>query len=410
MSNSLVRLDSGSAAELEQEIKLNLLEEILEGQSTLLVHGYNRNSGMDTPCLIMANNDAQALMSWLEEYRDSPETFRAYAKEARRVLEFSKEFLGKPLSAWNRSDFQQYSAFLASPTPVSRWCGPPKPWSSPLWRPFRNGGLAPKSVAHAMTILSSAVDWLVSAGYLNTNPLKLSRLKTRKTRNQMDEGSGHTERVFNRNTYEAMLASLDCIDYGNRQPEKRKARLLFMFAFLFNLAPRISELSRAKMRDFRQDSRGNWFWQTIGKGAKRKELPLPDEFMAIFQDYRIALGLPTLPSPSEPYTCVQKISVAELSVTAVDASSVHRELKWALKQCAAALERIDPSVAEQLPRISAHWFRHSAITEFYDASNDIRLTADFARHNSINTTMLYSHTTSDQIREASNQRGKPKQK
>lgn len=406
MSNLVVYSDA--AENLDGEIKLDLLDGLGQVTPQLLIAGYNRNTNASSPCLIMASNDIEALKLWLSEYQASPKTFRTYAKEVRRLLEFSKEVNGKPLSAWNRADFQQYEAFLKSPSPKSRWCGPSRPWAHPDWRPFR-GNLAPRSVSHAMSVVSAAVDWLVSAGYLSTNPLKLSRLRTRKTRQLLQDGSGHKERVFTREVYDALQHAAENIDYGNRQAEKRKARLQFMFAFLFGMAPRISELARAQMKDFRQDVRGNWFWQTVGKGAKRAELPIPDEFVEILKNYRVSLGLSELPTAKDPFACIQKVSSLELSMDPIDASAVHRELKWAMTRCAAFIEQTNQPLADKVREITAHWFRHSAITEFYETSNDIRLTAEFARHESIQTTMLYSHVTDDKLRDLANKRGKKKE-
>ena len=66
-------------------------------------------------------------------------------------------------------DAVAYRAFLRRPTPRERWVGPPRPRSSPDWRPF-TGALAARSVAHALTIVGAMFRWLVEQRYVLANP------------------------------------------------------------------------------------------------------------------------------------------------------------------------------------------------------------------------------------------------
>lgn len=317
-------------------------------------------------------------------------------------MRYSTMVANKPVSSWNRQDFLAYEVFLANPQPHNDWCGPSRPWDAPDWKPFRDK-LAQSSVTHAMGIISSAMDWLVQAGYLRSNPLKLSRLKTRKSRLKSAEGgSGHTEKVFSVELYEQMVSGLGLVDFGARLPDRRKARAKFMLAFLFELAPRISELVAAQFSDFKPDVNGQWFWTVRGKGAKLARLPLSDLMLQELCEYRVSLGLPSS-NGFEKLPCLQ-VSGKTLSDKPMDTSSVHKELKWLLRQFSALLASNNPALEATLSQISAHWFRHSAITEVYGLSNDIRLTAEYARHESIQTTMRYSHVSSDALRAITNSR------
>ena len=53
---------------------------------------------------ISANNDLQAIQSWLAEFNDSPQTHRTYRKEAERLLLWSLIEKQKPLSSLTRDD------------------------------------------------------------------------------------------------------------------------------------------------------------------------------------------------------------------------------------------------------------------------------------------------------------------
>ncbi len=48
-------------------------------------------------------------------------------------------------------------------------------------------------------------------------------------------------------------------------------------------------------------------------------------------------------------------------------------------------------------RFSFHSVRHSAITNLYDATRDIRLAQRFARHSSITSTQIYTHPTDEAL-------------
>ena len=51
-------------------------------------------------------------------------------------------------------------------------------------------------------------------------------------------------------------------------------------------------------------------------------------------------------------------------------------------------------------RLGFHVLRHDAITNFYRATKDIRLTQRFARHKAIASTMIYTHHTDEDLLQA----------
>src|SRR5579872_4633074 len=85
---------------------------------------------------ISANNDLQAIQSWLAEFDGSPQTQRSYRKEAERLLLWSLIEKQKSLSSLTRDDLRDYQHFLIDPQPQARWCGQRKPRHDPAWRPF----------------------------------------------------------------------------------------------------------------------------------------------------------------------------------------------------------------------------------------------------------------------------------
>ena len=95
--------------------------------------------------LIDANNDADAIASFLNEYKDSSETLRSYAKEIERLLLWCIYASKTNISSLRRDHLIAYQNFLKSPTPKKQWCGPStsrvkKDGSiNPDWRPFVKG-------------------------------------------------------------------------------------------------------------------------------------------------------------------------------------------------------------------------------------------------------------------------------
>lgn len=109
----------------------------------------------------------------------SPQTQRAYRKEAERILLWTLIERRKPLSSLTRDDLQLYQAFLSDPKPASLWCGERESRQNPDWKPFE-APLSPSSLAHAITVINALFSYLVEAGYLAGNPLGLMRKKMHK--------------------------------------------------------------------------------------------------------------------------------------------------------------------------------------------------------------------------------------
>ena len=128
---------------------------------------------------ISANNDLQAIQTWLQEFTGSPQTLRTYRKEAERLLLWSLIERQKAFSDLNRDDLRDYQTFMTNPQPKDRWCGPRRPRQHPHWRPFE-APLTEHSMAQAITIINALFNYLVEAGYLSGNPLGLMRRQLRR--------------------------------------------------------------------------------------------------------------------------------------------------------------------------------------------------------------------------------------
>lgn len=341
---------------------------------------------------ISANNDLQAIQSWLSEFNHSPETQRSYRKESERLLLWSLIEKQKPLSSLTRDDLRGYQEFLADPQPRNRWCGQRKPRDDLNWRPFE-GPLSETSVAQAITIINALFSYLVEAGYLSGNPLGLMRRKV-KQRSSMKV----TERFLEQALWQAVLDYIEALPKTTPREKKEYERIRFLFYLLYLQGPRVSEVANHTMQSIKQ-IRGRWWWEVTGKGQKTELIPINDAMLNALIRYRQFYNLPSLPQPDETNHLFMNLR----GTKGVEANMIYRLVKKVFLDCAKTLEKNRPDFATKLKQASTHWMRHTSITHQTDAGIDMRYIKRNARHQSVETTMLYQHVEEDAWHQAMNQ-------
>lgn len=339
---------------------------------------------------IAANNDIEAVKCWLAEFHDSPHTFRNYRKEVERLLLWSVTELGKPLSSLVREDLARYEAFLKDPQPRDRWCGRRTARENSTWRPFE-GPLTATSRRQVLIILNSLFSYLVTAGYLASNPISLMRRRTRMAGQKVTT----VERFLEHDVWAYVLQFIDGLPRETSGQRARQERARFLFALLYLLGPRVSEVATHTMGSF-VERRGKWWWKVTGKGEKDAQIPVNQEMLAALERYRTFLGLPPLPEPDELAPLIPNIG-ATRSITA---NMVYRIVKDVLEQAAAAIEAKEPHKAAKLRKASTHWLRHTAVTHQADAGIELRYLNKSARHSKLETTAIYLHADEEDWHEA----------
>ncbi len=335
--------------------------------------------------LIEAGSDREIVAAWLLEYRASAQTFRQYRKEAERLLLWL-EGQGKRLADIDRRTLDDFEQFLADPRPASEWIGPPRPRHSEHWRPFRRG-LAATSRRQSLVILQTLFGWLIEAGWLSQNPFRLMRDKRRR----LDNTTTGIERYLERPLWQWCWQRLNTPPPAEAAPRSQyeHERRRFIFAFAYLLAPRVSEMSHARMNDFRQRE-GQWWWQVTGKGGKQARIPVPDAMMAALTQWRRTLGLPAMPSPEEDDPVIRALD----GQRAVGDNQLYRMIKAAFAHLAQEREQEDATrhhEAQRLRRATPHWLRHTAITHQAQQGVELRYLSRTARHSRLETTARYLH-------------------
>lgn len=340
---------------------------------------------------ISANNDLQAIQSWLAEFNDSPQTQRNYRKEAERLLLWSLIEKQMPLSSLTRDDLRDYQNFLADPQPQSRWCGQRKPRQNSLWRPFE-GPLSESSIAQAITIINALFSYLVEAGYLSGNPLGLMR---RKIKQRATNKTNVVERFLEQPLWQSVVAYIEGLPQSTPREQKEYERIRFLFHLLYLQGPRVSEVAQHTMQSIKQ-IRGKWWWQVTGKGQKTQLIPFNDAMLDALMRYRHFYGLPSLPQPDEANPLFMSLN----GTHAVSSNMIYRLVKKVFSDCAKTFEKSRPDFAIKLKQASTHWLRHTSITHQADVGIELRYIKRSARHESVETTMLYQHAEDDQWHEA----------
>ena len=335
--------------------------------------------------------DRNMIQAWLAEYLRKRNTLRAYAREARRFwLWWSTVRRGRTLQAFGRGDLSDFEAVLASPP--AAWVATP---GSRAWRPFK-GPLSPSARRQALIILQSLFEYLVQAGHLTANPVRLVR----------DKGP-QPRRAVRQVPSEAALAAV-----GRWLTQRAAltdtagtaARDAFIWQWIYWTGARRHELANASLGSIVQvgnAGRSRWWWNVVGKGDIEAAIPLTREaveVLARFVDCDVASIAETIRSdPQRPLVPASRGALRGVEVTQIYES---------VRRVAAAVSAhaddvgldVDQALAIGLTR--PHALRAFHATHLFNAGIDARHVRRFMRHVDINTTLIYDHTDGERFHDA----------
>jgi site-specific recombinase XerD len=330
-----------------------------------------------------AQKEYDLCCQFLKSYANSKDTFSAYRREVERLLQWSWLICKKSLKEVTRNDVRDYLQFASSP---------PKNWmgtkithrfiqdadglrqQNPAWRPFvvkvskssrRHGNepdkslyqLSSKSIEAIFGVLSSMYTYLQQEEYLDANPVALIRQKKGYIQRQQTR---KVTRKLSKVQWDYVISNVEEMAKEDAQHE----RTLFLMSAFYLLGLRISELAytperKATMGNFSPDKRGLWWYTTIGKGNKVRDVAVPDELIIALKRYRDYLGLSPLPHREEDTPLFQKQKGKAGLGTRQIRSIVQSVFDRAIDQLKSA-GKIDE--AEDLATATVHWLRHTAIS------------------------------------------------
>jgi site-specific recombinase XerD len=331
------------------------------------------------------HNDFYYCLNFLKSYTGSLGTFNSYRRETERLLQWSWQVKKVALSELKREDIEQFVRFCQNPP--STWISLKKVpryldkegrrQPNPQWRPFvatvsksarkqgatpaiRQFSLSQGAIQEIFAILSTLFNFLIAEEYLVANPVALIRQKSKFIRKHQQHAP---IRRLSLQQWDTVFAAGDKLAREN--PEQHE-RTRFILSMLYGMYLRISELAASKrwiptMNDFAKDSNGHWWFTTVGKGNKERQIAVSEDLLASLSRWRKFLGLTPLPSPADNTPLIPKIrGNGPLS----DTASIRRLVQLCFDlACEQLRSKGQITEADNLTAATVHWLRHTGISE-----------------------------------------------
>ncbi len=331
------------------------------------------------------SNDFNMARSFLQAYTGSLGTFNSYRRDVERLLQWTWHIVGKILEDIKCEDIEAFIHFCQKPP--NAWIGIKKAprfkvkdgarAPNPEWRPFvatvsksafKKGQLpdttsyAPSngSVKELLAIIGSFFQYLQMEEYTVSNPVALIRQKSK----FVQQRQGHT--TVRRLSVQQWKTVIETAEQLAEENPASHERTLFMISALYSMYLRISELAASDrwtptMNDFHKDHDGLWWFTTVGKGNKERQIAVSDTMLSALRRWRRFQGVSALPTPADnaPLFPVHRgkgplsntTHVRNIVQTCFD-RSIENLAEQGLKEDADAM--MDTTV---------HWLRHTGISD-----------------------------------------------
>ncbi len=322
--------------------------------------------------------------SFLLNYRSSPDTYNAYRREIERLCQWAWWVNQSSLCSLTRNHILNYIDFITRPP--THWIATQ---SSPRftaditgripnskWRPFlvrpkkidlKKGHTQTHVANYTMTDstlrslfagISTFFTYLQQEQMIHHHPVQSIRQKSRFFKKTQVKRISRTLSPLQWSTI------LRCTQqHATLHPHFNRHRFILSMFYLLGL--RISELVPTHrhtpvMGDFFKDQHHLWWFTTIGKGYKEREIAVPDELLRELIQYRTYLGLSTrLPTRGESTPLLPKIK-GQGSI------GLRQLRKMVQASFDLAIEHLSHHAsideADELSVATTHWLRHTAIS------------------------------------------------
>jgi site-specific recombinase XerD len=329
--------------------------------------------------------DYQKAIAFLKSYKGSRGTFDSYRREIERLLQWSWTIAKKTIKELRREDIEAFIHFCQKPPKA--WIGLKKTTrfiekegercQNPKWRPFlatiskaaRRQGKVPNikdfqfsegSLKETFAILSSFYNYLLQEEYALMNPVALIRQKSKFIRKQ--QGPAKIRRLSELQWQTVINTTQEMAEDNPVLHE----RTLLMMSALYAMYLRVSELAAnarwiPSMNHFYRDHDGNWWFTTVGKGNKQRQIAVSTAMLKALKRWRQYLGLSSLPSPADSSPLLPKIK----GKGPIKDTNYIREI---VQTCFnKAIEQLNKDgfseEAESLGEATVHWLRHTGISD-----------------------------------------------
>lgn len=317
--------------------------------------------------VLQADTDVEAVEAWLKVRCTSKKTRISYEREMRRFRLWLWGSRRHALSDATVEDCQAYIELLRAVPESwmsSRNVGP----GEPGWAPFRTQPSVP-SQQLAINILAGAFGWLRRTGYLQDDPWEAVNRRLGDADDDWesdDDVDDPTTRAF---TPAAWAALVDQVAIDAAQPKTAAGapRMAWLLQFCEATGLRADELLRARRGSLVQRD-GLWRLRVVGKGRRRRRIPVPRRIIELTRSYFDSRGL--------DFNACDRRTPLLGATTATDQQITYSALSQAFKGLLRrAAVRLPPDDAQVLRGASLHWLRHTHGTRSAErgmSANDIQ--------------------------------------
>lgn len=333
-----------------------------------------------------ATTDIDLAREFIAHGELSAKSIQNTQKELFRFLTWCREEAGKTLVQLNVADLNAYKEFLKDPPPdwvsTTKW-----PRTDPRYRPF-TGPLSDASRRQALIAVKGLMGFAEQTGYLRRNPGALVRNVRTPT----------ASRITRYLTQAAIALALDTV--ATRLADtpaalKRRARDRFLLVAFAHTGARLNEIVGAAMGSIYTEGNDRWWLDVVGKGNKPRRLPVPHDMLDAFRAYREAFELPPQTSRTDRTPLV--LSSRSRALARITDEAAAEAIKAIFADAATvAATRGDADTAATLRQASAHWLRHSMLTNHANNGVQLKTLQDTAGHANIATTAAYLHKTDNE--------------
>lgn len=331
------------------------------------------------------NKDFTSARSFLEEYTGNQSTFNSYRREVERLLQWSWLVKKKSFLFLTRNDIESFVNFCKKPP--HKWIGTAKVARfiengkgrvpNPAWRPFvatiskaaaKKGRspnisqykLSDKAIREIFVILSSFYNYLIQENITEINPLIQIRQKSKFFRKR--QGPSPIRRLSELQ-WDTVIETTQRL--ADETPEKHE-RTLFIMSALYAMYLRVSELTASerwlpKMCDFYRDQDRNWWFKTVGKENKERQIAVSDSMLLALKRWRKHLGHPSLPTLDDQTPLIPK-DKGDGPITSTN--QIRNIVQFCFDQ---AIDRLKEDgftdEAQGLQSATVHWLRHTGISD-----------------------------------------------
>lgn len=329
--------------------------------------------------------DYQHILYFLYSYRGSPDTFNSYRRELERLIQWSWFIQKKSILELKRTDIEAFIEFCQKP--IQQWIGVKTVARfmdegglripNPAWRPFvvkvskksfQDGQrpdkthfeLSSEGVKQIFAILGSFYNYLIQEEINEINPVLQIRQKSKFIRRQQQVP---LIRRLSDTQWHAVIKT--AFSLAEQDPEKHE-RTLFIMHALYSMYLRISELAATArwtptMRDFFRDTNKDWWFKTVGKGNKMRQIAVSPTMLDALKRWRHHLDLVALPSPDELIPLIPK-SKGKGPIKSTRA--IRHIVQCCFDRTIDILRKEKQTEeAEMLRSATVHWLRHTGISD-----------------------------------------------